>query len=79
VVDRDRERKSHWKLQFLKVKGRSVGMSGIRRIKTVLPSPVPVKIVASITLPSIYFTHSLVPLQSFGGSRFRSIKLEIPL
>jgi hypothetical protein len=47
-------------------------MSGIRGIKTVSPSPFPVKIVASITLPSIFFTHSLVPLQSFGGSRFSS-------
>jgi hypothetical protein len=47
-------------------------MSGIRGIQTVSPSPFLFKIVASITLPSIFFTHRLVPLQSFGGSRFRS-------
>jgi hypothetical protein len=47
-------------------------MSGTHGINTVSPSPFPVKIVASITLPSNFFIHSLVPLQSFGGSRFRS-------
>jgi hypothetical protein len=58
---------------LLKVEGRFVGMTCIHGIKTVLPSPFPVKIVASITLPSIFFTYSLVPLQSFCGSRFRSL------
>jgi hypothetical protein len=47
-------------------------MSGIFGIKTVLLSLFPIKIVASITLPSIFFTHSLVSLQSFGGSKFRN-------
>jgi hypothetical protein len=46
-------------------------MSGIRGIKTVSPSSFPVKIAASITLPSIFFTHSLVPLHSFRGSMLR--------
>jgi hypothetical protein len=46
-------------------------MSGIPGI-SVSPTPFPANIIASITLPSMFFTHSIVPLQSFVGSRFRS-------
>ncbi|GBM20630.1 hypothetical protein AVEN_230226-1 [Araneus ventricosus] len=55
---------------LLKLNGRSVGIKGIRGIKTV--SPFPVNVQASITLGNVSLAQSLVPLHSFGESRFRN-------
>ncbi|GBN11911.1 hypothetical protein AVEN_263877-1 [Araneus ventricosus] len=64
---------------LFKLNGRSVGIRGIRGIKTVSPFPFPVKVVASITFDNVFFTQSLVPLHSFDGSRFRNNIIRHPV
>jgi hypothetical protein len=54
----------------LKSKAISLGIRGIRGINTSYPFALPVNMVASKTFGISFFTHSLVPLHSFGGSRF---------
>jgi len=51
---------------LLKSNGKSVGISGIRGMKTSLPFAHPVWIVASITWEYIFFTQRLVPLHNWG-------------
>uniref|UniRef100_A0A0L8G1A3 Uncharacterized protein n=1 Tax=Octopus bimaculoides TaxID=37653 RepID=A0A0L8G1A3_OCTBM len=53
-------------------KGLSEGISGILGMNTGSPLALAVKIVVSKMVDIIFFIISHVPLQSFGGSRFRS-------
>ncbi|MEE6462842.1 hypothetical protein FKM82_001734 [Ascaphus truei] len=62
----------------LKVKGMSVGMSGMRGMKTSWPLALPVKIVASIRLGINVLMHNLVPLQRLGVWRLRSSMMGDP-
>ena len=63
----------------LKLKGRSLGIMGILGMNTSSPADSPVSIVASITCGIRFFTTNLVPLQSFGGSRFLSSIIGAPI
>ena len=55
-----------------------MGMRGILGMKTSSPLALPVIMVASKTCAISLFTVSLVPLHSFGGSRFHSNVMGAP-
>ncbi|MEE6488268.1 hypothetical protein FKM82_015173 [Ascaphus truei] len=62
----------------LKLKGMSVGMSGMRGMKTSSPVAFPVNIVASMRLDMKDLMQSLVPLQRLGVLRLRSSMMGDP-
>ena len=59
--------------------GESEGIIGIRGRRTTSPSNLPFKIIASRTLPIIFFMTNLVPLHSLGAFKFRSKMIGEPI